>query len=60
MAEPSKHIQIERRGLMLVISSPSGAGKSTIARKLLAAEPSLGMSVSATTRPMRAHNRPDR
>ena len=37
MAEPSKHIQIERRGLMLVISSPSGAGTSTIARNLLEA-----------------------
>jgi len=42
-----------RRGLMFVLSSPSGAGKSTIARKLLAAEPGLDMSVSATTRPMR-------
>ncbi|MBB5719963.1 guanylate kinase [Stakelama sediminis] len=38
---------------MFVLSSPSGAGKSTIARKLLAAEPKLGMSVSATTRPIR-------
>ena len=44
---------IQRRGLMLVLSSPSGAGKSTIARKLLAAETGLEMSVSATTRPMR-------
>ena len=43
----------KRRGVLFVISSPSGAGKSTIARKLLASEPSLGMSVSATTRPMR-------
>jgi guanylate kinase len=42
-----------RRGVLFVLSSPSGAGKSTIARKLLAAEPELGMSVSATTRPMR-------
>lgn len=42
-----------RRGVLFVISSPSGAGKSTIARKLLAAEPGLAMSVSATTRPMR-------
>lgn len=38
---------------MFVLSSPSGAGKSTIARKLLADEPELVMSVSATTRPMR-------
>ena len=43
----------QRRGVLFVLSSPSGAGKSTIARKLLAAEPELGMSVSATTRPMR-------
>lgn len=54
MAEPSKHIQIERRGLMLVISSPSGAGKSTIARNLLEADPGLSLSVSVTTRQRRA------
>ncbi|MGK6318156.1 guanylate kinase [Sphingomonas sp. DT-204] len=45
--------KFRRRGVLFVLSSPSGAGKSTIARKLLAAEPSLGMSISATTRPMR-------
>ena len=39
--------------MLFVLSSPSGAGKSTIARKLLAAEPELGMSVSATTRSIR-------
>jgi len=39
--------------VLFVLSSPSGAGKSTIARKLLAAEPELGMSVSATTRAIR-------
>ena len=44
---------LHRRGLMFVLSSPSGAGKTTIARKLLAAEPHLRMSVSATTRAMR-------
>ena len=42
-----------RRGVLFVLSSPSGAGKSTIARKLLAAETELAMSVSATTRAMR-------
>ncbi|HWK36447.1 guanylate kinase [Sphingomonas sp.] len=45
--------KFRRRGVLFVLSSPSGAGKSTIARKLLEAEPTLGMSVSATTRPMR-------
>jgi len=44
---------IKRRGLMLVLSSPSGAGKTTISRELLAREPELSMSVSATTRPPR-------
>lgn len=42
-----------RRGVLFVLSSPSGAGKSTIARKLLEAEDAMQMSVSATTRPMR-------
>jgi guanylate kinase len=42
-----------RRGLALVLSSPSGAGKSTISRALLAIEPDLELSVSVTTRAMR-------
>ena len=42
-----------RRGLLIVLSSPSGAGKSTISRMLLEADPEVTMSVSATTRPMR-------
>jgi guanylate kinase len=42
--------QIARRGLLLVLSSPSGAGKTTLARRLLAAELGLRMSVSVTTR----------
>lgn len=46
-------IQIARRGLMLVISSPSGAGKSTIARTLLAQDSQIGLSVSVTTRQRR-------
>ena len=45
--------KINRRGLMLVISSPSGAGKSTISRALMEADPTLGMSVSVTTRQRR-------
>ncbi|MEI5677446.1 MULTISPECIES: guanylate kinase [unclassified Mesorhizobium] len=44
---------IRRRGLMLVLSSPSGAGKSTIARNLLEKDPALSLSVSVTTRPRR-------
>jgi guanylate kinase len=44
---------LQRRGLMLVLSSPSGAGKSTIARELLRRDPQLSMSVSLTTRPRR-------
>ena len=44
---------IARRGLMLVLSSPSGAGKTTISRKLLEGDSNLTMSVSATTRPRR-------
>ena len=43
----------QRRGLLYVLSSPSGAGKSTIARMLLAADDGVAMSVSATTRPIR-------
>lgn len=42
-----------RRGLLIVLSSPSGAGKTTISRMLLAADPDITMSISATTRPMR-------
>ena len=44
---------MQRRGVLFVLSSPSGAGKSTMARKLLAAEPAMRISVSATTRPAR-------
>ncbi len=44
---------IHRRGLMLVLSSPSGAGKTTISRALLERDANLSLSVSATTRPMR-------
>lgn len=44
---------ISRRGLMLVLSSPSGAGKSTIAKEILSRDKNIVMSVSMTTRPMR-------
>jgi guanylate kinase len=43
----------QRRGLLIVLSSPSGAGKSTIARMLLDADKEVTMSISATTRPRR-------
>ena len=44
---------VERRGLMFVLSSPSGAGKTTLSRMLIERMPGLKMSVSATTRPKR-------
>jgi guanylate kinase len=44
---------VERRGLMFVLSSPSGAGKTTLSRMLIERMPGLKMSVSATTRSMR-------
>ena len=45
---------IQRRGLMLVLSSPSGAGKTTLSRKLLESDGAVTMSVSATTRAPRS------
>ncbi|MFP4361082.1 MAG: guanylate kinase [Alphaproteobacteria bacterium] len=48
---------VGRRGLMLVLSSPSGAGKTTIARALLASDPNLSLSVSVTTRAPRPGER---
>lgn len=50
MASPDT---LQRRGLMFILSSPSGAGKTTIARKLLAHDGEIRMSVSVTTRPPR-------
>jgi guanylate kinase len=44
---------IARRGLMLVLSSPSGAGKTTLARRLREGDPGIAMSISHTTRPRR-------
>jgi guanylate kinase len=48
-----KMAPIARRGLLLVISSPSGAGKTTLSRRLLDRDPNITMSVSVTTRPPR-------
>ena len=48
---------VQRRGLMLVLSSPSGAGKTTISRALLQQDPNLTLSVSATTRRKRPGER---
>ena len=50
---PAAPTELKRRGLALVLSSPSGAGKTTIARRLLAQDENLDMSVSVTTRPKR-------
>ncbi len=44
---------VNRRGIMLVLAAPSGAGKSTIARRLLAEDPMIDLSISATTRARR-------
>ena len=44
---------LHRRGLMFILSSPSGAGKTTLSRMLLAADEEIALSVSATTRPPR-------
>jgi len=49
--------ELERRGLMLVLSSPSGAGKTTLTRALLATDPGVQLSVSVTTRPPRPAER---
>src|SRR3954465_12919686 len=45
--------KVARRGLMLVLSSPSGTGKTTLSRRLLEVDPAVQLSVSATTRPQR-------
>ena len=47
------HLTLHRRGLMFVLSSPSGAGKTTMSRRLLVDDPDIVISVSSTTRPPR-------
>ncbi len=49
-AVPSAAETLARRGLLLVLSSPSGAGKTTLAKRLLAEDPDIELSVSVTTR----------
>src|SRR5258708_17319883 len=51
MSAPS---EIARRGIMLVVSSPSGAGKTTLTRNLLEQEEGVSLSISVTTRARRA------
>ncbi len=51
--KPGSKSGLARRGMMLVLSSPSGAGKTTLSRKLLELDDRITMSVSVTTRPPR-------
>jgi guanylate kinase len=53
MANGASDLGVARRGLMLVLSSPSGAGKTTLSRRLLESDPAIDLSISVTTRPPR-------
>jgi guanylate kinase len=53
MANGAADMQVARRGLMLVLSSPSGAGKTTLSRMLLESDRTIDLSISVTTRPPR-------
>ena len=53
MANGASDLGVARRGLMLVLSSPSGAGKTTLSRRLLEADDAIDLSISVTTRPPR-------
>ncbi len=54
MTTPNPDPNTDRRGILFVLSSPSGAGKTTLSRKLLAEDPGFTLSISATTRPPRS------
>lgn len=49
----AESVHLNRRGVLFVLSSPSGAGKTTISKKMLLADPDIALSISATTRPPR-------
>ncbi|MFO1187630.1 MAG: guanylate kinase [Alphaproteobacteria bacterium] len=53
MSNSASEIDLPRRGLMLVLSSPSGAGKTTLTRRLLEGDAGVRLSISVTTRPPR-------
>ena len=53
MANGASDLGVARRGLMLVLSSPSGAGKTTLSRRLLESDLAIDLSISVTTRPPR-------
>jgi len=53
MSNEAETPEIQRRGLMLVLSSPSGAGKTTLSRQLLTNDSQIQLSVSCTTRARR-------
>jgi guanylate kinase len=57
--DDADHPTRRRRGLLIVLSSPSGAGKSTISKMLMTSDPEVTMSVSATTRPKRPGEKDD-
>jgi len=54
LSDTAKFAGIERRGMMIVLSSPSGAGKTTLSKRLLASDDNITMSVSVTTRTPRS------
>ncbi|PQM28523.1 guanylate kinase [Sphingopyxis lindanitolerans] len=53
----AESVHLNRRGVLFVLSSPSGAGKTTISKKMLAADGEIALSISATTRPPRPGER---